>query len=114
MAKYLVSVLALALAASIAFSARPAKAASFDCRKASNTIEWTICGDRRLSNLDSEMGDLYRQALRSPWLNSGNVRNDQRQWLRNRNRECGRERDPYYCLGYMMEERIRYLQQLLY
>lgn len=101
-------------AAIIVISAATAHAASFDCRKASNTIEWTICGDSRLNELDSHMGRLYRQALNAPYLNRNSVRDDQRRWLRRRNRDCGAERDPYYCLGYTMEERIRYLERLLY
>ena len=109
-----VGLTALVSAAALAITAGSAQAASFDCNKAGNTIEWTICGDSRLSELDSEMGSLYRQALRAPFLNSEAIRADQRRWLRQRNRECGRERDPYYCLGYQMEERVKHLQQLLY
>jgi uncharacterized protein len=110
---HLLAALVLAAAATL-LGASLAQAASFDCNKAGNTIEWTICGDNRLSSLDSRMGALYRAALKAPHLDREYVRSDQRRWLRRRNRECGAERDPYYCLGSHMEERINFLEGLLY
>lgn len=38
-----------------------AHAAGFDCRKASTTIERTICRDPQLSRLDGDLAQLYRE-----------------------------------------------------
>jgi uncharacterized protein len=110
---HLLAALVLAAAATL-LGAALAPAATVDCRKAGNTSEGPSCGDNRLSMLDSRMGALYQEALKAPHLDREYVRSDQRRWLRRRNRECGAERDPYYCLGSHMEERIRFLEGLLY
>ncbi|NLR99874.1 DUF1311 domain-containing protein [Rhizobium sp. P38BS-XIX] len=41
----------------------PARAAGFDCAKAGNNIEKMICGDRPLSDLDSDLQRTYKTAL---------------------------------------------------
>ncbi len=54
--------------------------ASFDCDKAASKIEKLICSDSDLSNQDSKLGQLYRQ------LESSNqLKDSQRQWVKNRN-----------------------------
>jgi len=42
-----------------------AKAASFDCNKATTETEIAICADPELNALDELMGIVYKQALRS-------------------------------------------------
>ena len=42
-----------------------AKAASFDCNKATTETEIAICSDPELNALDELMGIVYKQALRS-------------------------------------------------
>ena len=59
-------VLALLLSAGVG---SVAKAASFDCNKATTETEIAICGDPELSALDELMGFTYRQYLTyESWL----------------------------------------------
>ena len=58
-------------------------AASFDCTKAVTPQDKAICANRELSMLDEQMASAYRVLL--PQLSpnaAGEVRNDQREWLR--------------------------------
>ena len=62
----------------------PARAASFDCARATTTVERTICGDAELSRMDEALDQAYRAALASP--QAGAARDGQRAWLAGRNR----------------------------
>jgi len=74
----------------IAAAAIPTHAASFDCAKASTPQERTICASPRLSDLDSQMAAAYRVLLDAiPTELRGQVRNDQRDWLRATYLYCG-------------------------
>lgn len=55
-------------------------AASFDCTKATSQVEKLICSDRELSELDSNLGGLYRSKTSS----RPSAGADQKQWLRQR------------------------------
>jgi len=57
--------------------------ASFDCQKARNTTERSICADPQLSSMDQEMGNAYQQVL-STTQNVNAWQADQRAWLRKR------------------------------
>lgn len=65
---------------------------SFDCRKAKSWVEKTICRDRSLADKDQRMTTAYNslvdQALEGggPGTDVSNFRDEQRQWLRDRNR----------------------------
>lgn len=59
-------------------------AASFDCKKAGSAVEKSICSDRELSVLDSELGRTYR-ALLSSTPNSASLIAEQKSWLASRN-----------------------------
>ena len=59
-------------------------AASFDCGKAANQVERTICSDRELSELDSKLADIYRSKASST---PGTVE-DQRKWLHQQRDLC--------------------------
>ncbi len=61
------------------------QAASFDCEKAQSKVERMICGDTELSRLDDELGEAYEDALEGN-SNAANVRNAQKQWIKERNR----------------------------
>jgi len=61
-----------------------AEAASFDCNKASTSIEKLICADSRLGELDSRLAAVYKKAVSE---NPG-LRDSQRQWITQRN-SCG-------------------------
>lgn len=55
-------------------------AASFDCTKTTSQVEKLICSDRELSELDSNLGGLYRSKSSS----RPSAEADQKQWLRQR------------------------------
>lgn len=57
-----------------------AHSASFDCTKATISVEKTICGDDKLSQLDSDLAVAYKQALESS-ANKQVLIKEQRQWL---------------------------------
>lgn len=75
-----------------------ANAASFDCTKASTTIETTICSDATLSKLDEQLDVAYKAAVKVKPI----VREQQRGWIKNsRNTADSVER-----LQAMMETRL--------
>ena len=76
-----------------------ATAASFNCHKASTSIEKTICDDRYLSELDGEMGKLYHKAK----VYQHDLPKYQKEWIINRNSECGADGD---CLYKWTESRV--------
>lgn len=61
---------------------------SFDCNKASTQVENLICEDARLAQLDSELAEAYKVALRdSPWASANRrIRREQEIWLVRRDR----------------------------
>lgn len=59
-----------------------AEAASFDCSKASTTVERSICASPELSSLDDEMAKTFRAALAK---GGEAIRPDQRIWMNQRN-----------------------------
>ncbi|CAO3416032.1 hypothetical protein [Azospirillum endophyticum] len=59
-------------------------AASFDCKKAGSVVEKSICSDRELSDLDSELGRTYRTVLAGT-ANSASLVAEQKSWLASRN-----------------------------
>src|SRR6266511_3913872 len=62
-----------------------ARAATFDCNKASTFAEKAVCSDSRLSAMDDELGRLYKGALAGT-PNNETVKSDQRAWLSLRDR----------------------------
>jgi uncharacterized protein len=58
------------------------QAASFDCEKASNKIERTICQDSEISMLDEELSRVYKMVR----MKEKEVVKEQRAWLRIRNK----------------------------
>jgi uncharacterized protein len=71
-----------AISLTTAFEAR---AASFDCAKASTAVEKLICSDAKLSELDAHVAQAYRQALATPAA-AQRVKPEQRRWLAERNK----------------------------
>jgi uncharacterized protein len=90
--------LTLAVIAVMSLSSQ-ATAASFNCHKASTSVEKAICADRYLNELDGDMGRLYHKAKQYqhglPQL--------QKEWIHNRNKTCGANTD---CLYKWTENRI--------
>ena len=63
----------------------PLAAASFDCRKASTSVEHTICDDSALSQTDSQLGKAYSRLRRAlPRSERRILKKDQRKWLKER------------------------------
>ena len=59
-----------------------AYAASFDCAKAGTKVEKLICSTPSLSKLDSDLADLYKDALRKEPA----TRQEQVSWIKDRNK----------------------------
>ena len=78
-------------------------APSFDCAKASSRVEKLICSRPGLAQLDSDLADAYRTALRDVRWSSANrrIRAEQKEWIARRNR-C----DNAKCLRRLYHTRI--------
>ncbi len=59
-------------------------AASFDCAKASTTVEKAICSNAELSALDDRLSAAYKAAL-TDTLDPASVKTSQREWVKARN-----------------------------
>ena len=81
-------------------------APSFDCNKAATQVENMICDHPKIAQLDSDLADAYRTALRdSPWASANKrIRAEQREWIAQRNR-CRTPR----CLRRIYHRRISVL-----
>jgi uncharacterized protein len=90
--------------------AKPAKAASFDCHKASAAIEKTICSNAVLSDLDSQLEVAFKAAFRryTPSDQKAFLDN-QRIWLKTRETSCSARAD---CLKDLYTARLKILQTL--
>jgi uncharacterized protein YecT (DUF1311 family) len=62
---------------------------SFDCSRATQSIERAICADPDLSVLDAKVGGLYQKALAIA-ADRDHVTNNQRTWIVSRNADCGK------------------------
>lgn len=95
-----------ALAAASLFAvAGSADAASFNCNKAKTKTEHAICGNGKLSQMDSQMASLYKQALVVTCGSKNTLRAQQRAWLAGRN-GCG---GMIPCLKNAYQDRIQEL-----
>ncbi|WP_108879713.1 lysozyme inhibitor LprI family protein [Anderseniella sp. Alg231-50] len=81
-------------------------APSFDCSKAATAVENMICDHQKIAQLDSDLADAYKTALRdSPWASANRrIRAEQKQWIAQRNR-CETPR----CLRQSYHQRISVL-----
>ena len=57
------------------------QAASFDCDKATTSVEKLICGSPELRIADIQLYEIYMRAIRQS-KNSNQIRSEQRQWLK--------------------------------
>ncbi len=98
----------------ILLSSPTLQAAGFDCTKAVAAVENAICSNSSLSELDSRVSRLYSDTLAAvPERDAERVRNDQRAWIKLRNR-CGDDRCLADVYGKRIEELNRRYQQALY
>ena len=87
----------------------PARAASFDCSRATKVDEVAVCRNPQLSMLDSEMGGLWYAYSRVPMLMGGNgARMDSAQAFLARRAACGRNTA---CLNAAYRARIEALHR---
>lgn len=94
--------LARLLLLTLALACQPLLAASFDCAQAGTDIEHRICQDTELSDLDSQLGNLYsglNEALDEDGREA--LLREQRRWIRQRN-DC----DASACLRDLYRRRI--------
>jgi len=84
-----------------------AHAASFDCAEASTTIENLICSNSKLSDLDSQLAQVYQRTLADPF-SADSIKNDQKNWLTAARNKCA-DSD---CLMRAYAERISVLNSL--
>lgn len=82
-------------------------AASFDCAKAGNWIEKTICAKAALSKLDDQLEQNYRAALRKT-NDAAALRESQRSWLTNNRNTCTTPQ----CLTQTYQTRLGRLAQI--
>lgn len=86
--------------------ASSAASPSFDCGKASSTVEKTICADPSLAQLDSQLMALYQQAMKQ--TDDGNaLKSQQLNWLRQVRNPC----TSTSCLTSAYQRRIAELQR---
>lgn len=75
------------ISAVLTISCMGAQAASFDCAKASTPIEKTICADGQLSELDSQLMQVYKKSLTES-VSADAIKAEQRLWLKEVRNSC--------------------------
>jgi len=102
-------------------SASYVSAASFDCSKASNFAEESVCSNTDLSRLDEALSRVYRIALERT-TDKEKLRAEQQKWLEKRD-ACNYEKvtDNYErtrkqkdCLQHLYNSRVKELNAVLY
>jgi tetratricopeptide (TPR) repeat protein len=77
---------------------------SFDCRKATTTVEKLVCNSPELSKLDVSLAEMYKEAVSK----APSIRDDQRSWNGEKNKCSDVE-----CLKTAYEDRISQLVNLI-
>jgi uncharacterized protein len=83
----------------------PARAASFDCKKAASAVEKMICADGELSAFDRKLARAYERA-QSLTPEPFHLQDDQRDWLRKTREACA----DVACLRNAYAQRIAELE----
>lgn len=99
-------------AASLVLAATPLLAAnpSFNCAKASHSVEELICNDAQLAGLDRSLSDLYGVVLRhTPEADKRMFKAEQRGWIKGRN-DCWKSSDMRGCVLRAYQYRIGQLR----
>lgn len=81
------SAMLLAVGIAAGVFAPEARAAGFDCSKASTVVEKAICGDPKLSSLDEELSVVYSKGLSSA-VDRDAMKAEQRRWLTQVRNKC--------------------------
>ncbi|WP_095123073.1 lysozyme inhibitor LprI family protein [Pseudomonas sp. Irchel s3f10] len=83
-----------------------AMAAGMDCAKAVTAVEKTICANTGLYELDTQMGEVYRDLFKASVETRPQLKGTQRLWLKTRN-ECA---EDVSCLDQRYREQLKSLQ----
>ena len=79
---------------------------SFDCKSKLSSIEKLICNDSKLSELDLELGSLYKRVVKDKAAIKS-----QRNWLKDRNIKCINAKNKINCIANAYINRIRILKR---
>jgi uncharacterized protein YecT (DUF1311 family) len=87
---------------------------SYDCKKAQSEIENAICHVESLAALDRQLADTYKAVLaKSSPQEREDVKSEQRDWLDQRNKQCGPYKSWVSCLTDSYQKRIEALKKPL-
>ncbi|MDH5392595.1 MAG: lysozyme inhibitor LprI family protein [Gammaproteobacteria bacterium] len=87
--------------------------AGFNCAKASNQIEKTICSDKRLAQADIEINQQYKAAKKSfAKPKQKDLKTAQRQWIKKRNSCTKTKNTVKSCLALSYAHRLAALQKI--
>ncbi len=104
--KHLLPVAALFVGATAAHAASP----SFNCAKASGSVEELICNDAELAELDRNLASLYSAVLKNtPSGGQKVLKAEQRGWIKGRN-DCWKSDDMRGCVAHEYRDRIATLK----
>jgi uncharacterized protein len=99
----------------VASCSLPVQAAGFDCTKASSGMERRICANNELSELDQQLNNEYKAALRAA-KSPSELRQSQIEWIEKQRSRCDEPgmNDPTidYCLKPIYRNRITELRSL--
>jgi uncharacterized protein YecT (DUF1311 family) len=84
---------------------------SFDCAKATTSVELAICADSDLAELDLAMANIYKPALKVGDKNT--IVPEQRQWLKQMNNQCADVPDAKLCIQLQYATRLEQLGQYI-
>jgi uncharacterized protein len=99
--------LALMLAAA---GAAQAASPSFDCAKASSSVEKLICNDAELAKLDNSLSSLYHTLMKNtPAAEQKTLKAEQRGWVKGRD-DCWKSDDMRGCVVSEYQYRINELK----
>jgi uncharacterized protein YecT (DUF1311 family) len=80
---------------------------SYDCSKADSEVESAICHVKEIADLDLQLGALYKSVLaRLPAAEQTSLRQEQRAWLLQRDKECVIYKGWVHCLTDHYQKRI--------
>lgn len=119
MIRLLIALLALLTDGALSAQELPHDSPGFDCAAAKSAIDRLICGDVALAGLDRQMGEAFRQKLKSTDDRDA-LLHEQRTWLKARAPSCGiPQRDELFqaqsveayrsCVGELYKLRITVL-----
>ncbi len=115
--KFINSVLLVSVLIMQTATSSPRISASFNCSKATQPIEYSICSNKELAILDKKMAEIYKIKKKKSSVNENkSLKLSQKKWLKKRIGECKVSKSNYAdiavinCLKTSYETRIREIQ----